>query len=163
MSAIYETVHFILRANPRPHVSRTDGGHLEIHPRQHTLHRWQFDVPRAQALMRLSMLAGEAMITALNERGIPVERLNFQDNGNWGIGTPGGPRFHLHLYGRARGSVHQKHGEALRFPLRDDFFAPANSPLEPLSDDDCRAIRVHIDRLGQDPRYHLSTWGITED
>lgn len=158
---IYETEHFVLVSDDRPHVSRRDGGHLVIHPKVKVVNRWDFDVARAQALMRLSMLAGEAMMAALNERGIPVERLNVQDNGNWGIGTPSGPKFHLHLYGRARGSVLQTHGEALRFPLRDEF--RQLPPLEALTSEDCAAIREHINRLATTDRYRLEAWGLAED
>lgn len=161
MFCIYETSHFILYSNDMPHVSRDDGGHLTIYPRQAVVHRWDLDVPRAQALMRLSMLSGEAMITALNEHGIPVERINFQDNGNWGIATPDGPKFHLHLYGRARGSRLQTHGEALRFPNRDEFYKLP--PLEPLNEEDCSAIRSRMEKLATEPRYALRGWHLRQD
>lgn len=152
---VHETPDFLVVASDPPHVCRTDGGHLVIRPKDPVVHRWEFDIRRATALMRLSMLVGEAMLTALNERGIPVERLNFQDNGNWGIGTPNGPRFHLHLYGRARGSVNQVHGEALYFPRKEMGFW---KNYEPLNEEDIRAIQSHMERLEKEERYQLRHW-----
>ena len=116
MPLIYETTYFTVEACSKPHVSRTDGGHIIIFPKEPVGSRWDLDQLQAKALMRLSMMTGEAMQTALNEQGIPVERINFMDCGNWAIGTRRGPRLHLHLYGRARDSAHQVHGEALHFP-----------------------------------------------
>lgn len=138
-----------------------------IHPHIVTVNRWDFDIPRAKALMRLSMLMGEAMLHGMNDRGIPVERINFQDNGNWAIDMPGsprpsGPHFHLHLYGRARGSQFQKHGEALSFHDRDSDFWK-QSPLKPLDPDDLDAIDIHLQRLLKEERYQLDQWGLTED
>ena len=155
MAAIYETSDFAVVSAGEPHVCRTDGGHLILYPNQPIINRWDLDPRRAKLLMRLSMLAGEAMLVGLNERGIPVERINFQDNGNWGLGTPHGPHFHLHLYGRAKNSVHQVHGEALVIPHKATRFW---ENLEPLNDDDCAAIRSHIERLARETKYDLRYW-----
>ncbi len=161
----YETTHFCVEKGN--HISRTDGGHIIIHPRRQVVNRWDFDIPRAQALIRLSMLIGEAMMLGLKERGIAIERLNFQDNGNWAIDMPNsprpyGPHFHLHIYGRARGSQYQKHGEALYFPDRDSDFWK-NNPLELLHPDDLQAILNHVNRLSREERYLLPSWGLLED
>lgn len=159
MPLIYETTCFTVEACSKPHVSRTDGGHIIIFPKEPVVSRWNLSQSRAKALMRLSMMAGEAMQTALNERGIPVERINFQDNGNWAIGTERGPRLHLHLYGRARNSVHQIHGEALRFPHKHSRFWEG---LEPLNEGDCLLIRDHLERLAEEERYRLQTWELEQ-
>ncbi len=157
MPVFYETHDFRVKASDHPHVSRTDGGHIIIHPKQGVVHRWQFDIPRATALMRLSMLVGEAMLVGLNERGIPVERLNYQDNGNWGIGTQSGPLFHLHIFGRAKNSINQVHGEALRIPARETEFWKHN---EALNEEDIQAIVNHIHRLEKADRYQLERWNL---
>ena len=128
MELIYETFHFTIKALPKPHVSRADGGHIIIFPKEPVVSRWDLDQMRAKAFMRLSMLAGKALTIALNERGIPVERINFEDAGNWAIGTERGPRLHLHLYGRSRDSVQQVHGEALNFPHKKTRFWEAREP-----------------------------------
>ncbi len=161
----YETTHFCVEKGN--HIGRTDGGHLIIHPRHEVVNRWELDVPRAKALMRLSMLIGEAMMLGLKERGIAIERINFQDNGNWGIDMPGsprpyGPQFHLHLYGRARGSQYQKHGQALFFQDRDSDFWK-HPPWQSLQTEDTTVIRTHIEFLCSEERYQLSSWGLSED
>jgi diadenosine tetraphosphate (Ap4A) HIT family hydrolase len=69
------------------------------------------------------MIAGEAMKTALNKRGVDIERINYQENGNWL------PQFHLHLYGRARSSKIQEYGWALHFP-KDPSFYEKNEPFD---------------------------------
>jgi len=158
---IYQSFHFNVLTSSHPHVSRQDGGHLVIRPKKPVCHRWDFDIPRAKALMRISMLVGEAMVLALNARGIFVERINFQDNGNWGIDTKHGPTFHMHLYGRARGSIEQTHGEALVFPLRQEF--SLQPPRDPLSEDDRSVIYSHIDQLAKDERYQLKCWQLDQD
>ena len=159
MKLIYETFHFTVKALPKPQVSRADGGHIIIFLKEPVVSRWDLDQTRATALMRLSMMAGEAMTIALNERGIPVERINFQDDGNWAIGTERGPRLHLHLYGRSRDSVHQVHGEALNFPHKKTRFWEA---LEPLNEGDRNLIKHHLERLAREDRYRLETWGLDE-
>ncbi len=157
---IYETSHFEIKTSSSPHVSRTDGGHIVIYPLEPVRNRWDFDIPRAKALMRLTMLAGEAMVAALNENGVPVERINFQDNGNWGINTERGPWFHLHLYGRSRDSVLQTRGEALRLPLRSEF--RTQEPFEPLTEADRLGIARHIAQLAGEDRYQLASWGMEQ-
>ena len=157
MTLIYETDHFIVDSQSQPHVARSDGGHLIIFPKVPIDNRWEFNANRAKALMRISMMVGEAMIRGLNERGVPVERLNFQDNGNWAIGSEKGPKFHLHVYGRAKNSVNQTHGEALSFPAQSTRFY---EDLEPLDSEDQDLIRSLLNTLAGNERYKLSTWGL---
>ena len=107
MVIFYETKNFIVETRDHPHVSRIDGGHIVIRPRKDVLNRWDLDLKRANELMLLTMVVGEAMMKGLNKRGMPVERINFQDNGNWSIGTKEGQKLHIHLYGRAKNSVNQ--------------------------------------------------------
>ena len=55
--------------------------------------------------MRISMAAGKAMYDVLG-----IERMNYEDLGNWGLDDPGGARMHLHLFGRSREQIHQVRG-----------------------------------------------------
>ncbi|MFQ5950096.1 MAG: hypothetical protein ACE5J1_05355, partial [Nitrospiria bacterium] len=84
------------------------------------------------------------MLKGLNNRTISVERINFQDNGNWAIGERKEPKFHLHLYGRSKDSVHQKRGEALVIPERRTKFY---EKLEPLNEADIKAKLKRINRI----------------
>ena len=157
MAVFYETENFTLNASERPHVCRTDGGHVIIFPKIPVVSRWDLEPKRAIELMRLSMVLGEAMTTALNPRGIPVERMNIQDNGNWAVGTERGPRFHLHFYGRARDSVHQKRSEALYFPDQVTRFW---EELEPLNGDDVAAISDEVNTIYKRQEYTDQVWGL---
>ncbi len=102
MVIFYETKNFIVEAHDNPHITRTDGGHIKITPKKPVENRWQLKPREATELMKLSMLIGEAMKKALNKRGIPVERINFQENGNWPFKQNKTLPLHLHLYGRAK-------------------------------------------------------------
>ncbi len=157
MAVFYETENFSVDAFERPHVCRTDGGHAIIFPKIPVESRWDLEPKRAIELMKLSMVLGEAMMTALNRQGIPVERMNIQDNGNWAIGTERGPRFHLHFYGRARDSVHQKRGEALSFPDQATKFWEG---LEPLNEDDVAAISNEIKAINKRRESTDKMWGL---
>src|SRR3972149_1813710 len=140
MALFCETKNFTVEAKDQPHVCRTDGGHIVIRPKKPVCHRWEFDAQRASEVMLLSMIVGQAMLIGLNKQGIPVERINFQDSGNWAIGEGKLPRFHLHLYGRSRDSVHQKRGEALVFPEKK---TKLYEKLEPLHNADMEEILRH--------------------
>lgn len=150
MAVFCETKNFTVEAKDQPHVCRTDGGHIVIRPKNPVCHRWEFDIQRASEVMLLSMIVGQAMLNGLNKRGIPVERINFQDNGNWAIGKGRRPKFHLHLYGRSRGSAHQKSGDALAFPERKTRFY---EKLEPLQDGDVEEIMKQIRRILRTKKY----------
>lgn len=39
--------------------------------------------------MRLVMIVGDAMTIVINRHGIDVGRINYQDNGSWGVDKPG--------------------------------------------------------------------------
>ncbi len=152
----YETKNFTVSTWKHPEVSRADGGHLVICPKREIVNRWDFDTKRAKELMRLSMIVGEAMIKAMNNRGIPVERLNIHDDGNWAIGTKEGPKFHLHIYGRAKNSIHQKRGESLYFPDKKTKFW---MKLEPLNAKDIEKIVKQINKISKKKKYADGLWG----
>ncbi len=84
MALIYSTENFIVEAPDKPHIARTDGGHINIYPKIKLVDRTQLSPKLATELMRLTIVAGEAMTTVLNKRGIDIGRINYQDNGNWG-------------------------------------------------------------------------------
>lgn len=126
----YETENFSVEACSEPHVDRQDGGHVVIHPKRPVEHRWELTTTEAHELIELSMRIGKAMLLGLNNRGVPVERINFQDNGNWALGQGKQPQMHLHLYGRAKASTRQTHGEALVFPPQASQFWKELTPLD---------------------------------
>ena len=82
---IFQTENFIVEAAGKPHIARTDGGHIRIQPKVKYTDRTQLSPQTAIELIRLTMVVGEAMSVALHRRGIDIGRLNYQDNGNWTV------------------------------------------------------------------------------
>ena len=67
---IWETEHFVFFAPAHAHIPREDGGHLCVTSREkYFSSRSDFSPKEAIEVMRLTMLAGEAMIAGMKERG----------------------------------------------------------------------------------------------
>ena len=155
MALIFHTENFLIEASDQPLVTRTDGGHITITPKDRINDRTQLSPSKAIELMYLTMITGEAMTIALKERGIDIGRINYQDNGNWGVFKPEGPYQHYHLYGRAVNAEFQKYGEACYFPFRETGFYDS---FEPLNEEDIRAIRQQVQHLSLQPKYKKDNW-----
>jgi diadenosine tetraphosphate (Ap4A) HIT family hydrolase len=147
MALIYEARHFILRTLDQPHVSRSDGGHIVIDPKIAVEDRTHLSREQAIELVKLTMVAGEAMKTVLARKGIDIGRINYQDNGNWRH------ELHVHLYGRARGATLQPWGHALAFPPTREAFRREMGNLEPLREDDIAGLKAEIERLLATDKY----------
>ncbi len=143
---VYESARFRIVAPERPHISRTDGGHLLIAPIAEVEDRTKLSASEACELMKLTMVTGEAMKRVLAERGIDIGRINYQDNGNWT------PYLHIHLYGRAKNAVGQPYGTPVVFPRTREEFAMME-PLEPLTREDVDALRAAIEALLETEKY----------
>lgn len=152
---IFQTKNFIVEAIEKPHVSRTDGGHIKISPKVRLVDRTQLTPELAIELMRLTMIVGEAMATALNRRGVDIGRINYQDNGNWSVFKPEGPYLHIHLYGRAKSAKVHKWGDACYFPQRETGFYDS---FEPLNDGDVEEIKKEIGEILQRDKYQDQNW-----
>lgn len=155
MALIYETDDFLVEAVDKPLITRLDGGHLTITPKVRIPDRTKLSPRLAIEFMRLTMIVGEAMSTALNARGIDIGRINYQDNGNWAVFAPQGPHFHLHLYGRAKSATIQKYGESCLLPFMNTGFYDGN---EPLNEGDLLAIRNEIISLASADRFNKANW-----
>jgi len=147
MSSVFQSGHFEITVPAHPHVSRSDGGHLIINPKVAIEDRTKLTRDQAIELIKLTMVAGEAMKTVLTRRGIDIGRINYQDNGNWRH------ELHVHLYGRARGATIQTYGHALAFPPTREAFMKEMGDLEPLSDEDVAELRAEVERLLQSEKY----------
>ena len=159
MALIYESKHFLVEAPDAPLVGRTDGGHITIDPKIRVLNLQQLTIEMAIELMRLIMVVGEAMSTVLNKNGVDVGRINYQDNGNWGVFKSEGPYQHFHLYGRAKSGVQQEYGQACYFPHKAD--APEfYQDLEPLSKKDISDLNLEIIHLFASDKYANSNWNL---
>ncbi len=154
---IYETTNFIIEAPQKPHVDRDDGGHIKIYPKERLIDRQDLSPGLAIELMRLTIIAGEAMAKVMNRRGVDIARINYQDNGNWSVFSPKGPYLHVHLYGRAKSAKIQKYGQACYFPHRDDN-PEYYKDFKALTKEDAREIKGEIEILFKSPKYLDSTW-----
>ncbi len=139
---VFETKYFTLERHPKPFVCRTEGGHLRIFPKDHTIsERRELTKEQANEFMELSIIAGEALEKAMNEQGIPVVKINYEDLGNWAFKRGERPVLHLHIFGRATNAVHQVFPEAVYLPDRSSGFYDS---FVALTDEDIAAIQKHL-------------------
>ncbi len=160
MALIYETKDFIVNSVEKPHVDRDDGGHILIKPKERLADRQQLTTKQAIELMRLTIVVGEAMTKVMNEHGVDIGRINYQDNGNWSVFKPEGPYLHVHLYGRAKSAKIQEYGQSCYFPHRKEepeFY----DKLKPLKKEDVKDIRKEIERLFTEEKFSDSEWGLS--
>lgn len=146
MAVIYIAENFIVEVPAQPLISRTDGGHIIINPKKRVQKLQDLSTEQANELMLLLRVTGAAMETVMNKNGVDIGRINYQDNGNWGVFLPEGPYQHFHIYGRAKSAVIQKYGQSLYFPHKND------SPefyynLQPLNEKDIADMQSEIERL----------------
>lgn len=159
MALIFQTPNFVVDAPGEPLIDRDDGGHITIDPKIKVSTRQQLSAPLAIELMRLTIIVGDAMTTVMNQHGVDIGRINYQDNGNWSVFKPEGPVMHIHIYGRAKSAKHQPYGQTLNFPHRDEqpeFY----KRLKPLLPKDISAMRVEINRLMSLDKYSDVVWGL---
>ena len=147
MTIVYESVHFEIVVPERPHVTRGDGGHLIINPKVAIEDRTKLVPDQAVELVKLTMVAGEAMAAVLTRKGIPIGRINYQDNGNWRH------ELHVHLYGRSRNATIQPWGTFLQIPPTREAFNARMGNLEPLNAEDVADLRAEIERLLATEKY----------
>ena len=152
---IYSTDNYNVVVPRRAHIPREDGGHLMIVPKVNKISRIDLNPQEAKELMMLTMLIGEAMTKGLKKSGIILNRINYQDNGNWAFIYKTEPHLHIHLYGRVENSKTQKNGEALYFrnPFEFDY-----TKYERLNENDIKNIVDEINILKGKPKYNLKNW-----
>jgi diadenosine tetraphosphate (Ap4A) HIT family hydrolase len=155
---IYETKNFIVESHEKPFISRTDGGHIRIRVKDDSItDRTKLDPKTAIELMRLTMLIGTAMETAMNNLDVPVVKINYQDMGNWAWKTNTKPFLHIHVFGRASNAIKQVWPESVYLPDRDTGFYDG---FEPLNNEDIEEIKKQITIVLQDNKYSEEKWGL---
>jgi diadenosine tetraphosphate (Ap4A) HIT family hydrolase len=156
MAEFFYTEHFILESQDNPFVSRADGGHLRIRVKDRSItDRTKLSPSVAVEFMRLSMLAGEALETVMNKRGVPVVKVNYQDMGNWAWKKGEKPFLHIHIFGRSEDAKHQKFPEAVYLPDRLSGFYDG---FEPLSEEDIKEIQEEMASLEKTEKYNQDAW-----
>ncbi len=149
---VYEAENYYIQAASRPFIDRAEGGHLYIFPKVAVRDRTQLSPKLAVEYMKLSMVVGEALKSAMARRGVGIGIVNYQDMGNWGVFKPEGPTLHMQIYGRATTATTQKYGDAVQLPHRETGFYDS---FEPLSEDDIKEIQIDIEKLLQSEKYNI--------
>ena len=147
---VHETENFYIQAAERPFIDRLEGGHLYIFPKLEVRDRTQLSASLAIEYMKLSMIVGEALKSAMARRGVDVGIVNYQDMGNWGVFKPEGPTLHMQIYGRATTATIQKYGDVVQLPHRETGFYDS---FKPLDSDDIKEILHDIEKLLEGPKY----------
>ena len=155
---IFETTNFIVESHEKPFVSRTDGGHIRVAIKDRSIEDRTKLTPRiAIELMRLTLVVGEALQKVMNEQGIPVVKINYQDMGNWSYKDGNKSYLHIHVFGRASNAVKQPFPESVYLPDRSSGFYDG---FEPLNERDCLLFGAFINTLFSENRFSDKTWGL---
>ena len=142
---IYEDKYFKVISPDFPFNCRDDGGHLILIKKEKVTDRSDMTYQEAIDFMRISMAVGKSMYEVLG-----IERMNYEDLGNWGIDDPGGAKMHLHFLGRARKQIHQIRGQHM-------FLYPKDHPiykghLRPFSNNQLERLRKRISEILKEPK-----------
>ena len=143
---VHEDRWFQVIAPERPPNDRDDGGHLILVKKEAVTDRSDLSAEEAVDFMRISMAVGRAMYDVLG-----IERMNYEDLGNWGIDEPGGARMHLHFMGRAKEQIYQVRGQHIAlFPKGHLIY---NGHLKPLDAAQVEALRARVKEVLAEPKY----------
>lgn len=158
MSLIFETENFTVESADRPYVSREEGGHIRIIIKDRTItDRTKLEPAVATEFIRLSMIVGEAYEKAMNNRGVNVIKINYEDLGNWAWKEGRKPFLHYQIFGRVMGSTKQPFPEAVYLPDKSTGFYDS---FIPLNEDDNKEILNQIQIVSNQPKYNLKNWMI---
>ena len=143
---VYEDRYFVVHAPRLPLHSRGDGGHLVLGKKTPVFDRSDMSPEEAIDFIRVSMAVGRAMYDVLK-----IERMNYEDLGNWGLDDPDGPEMHMHFFGRAHEQTHQIRGQHM-------FLYPQGHPiykghLEPLDTNAVVMLRARVEEILSGAKY----------
>ena len=145
-NCVYEDKYFKVISPEFPLNCRDDGGHLILIKKEKVTDRSDLTYQEAIDFMRISMAVGKSMYEVLE-----VERMNYEDLGNWGVDDPGGAKMHLHFMGRAREQIHQIRGQHIFLYPKDHKIYQGH--LKPLSDEQVIILRQKIAEILKEPKY----------
>lgn len=144
--SVFEDKYFQVISPEFPLNCRNDGGHLILIKKEKVTDRSNMTYQEAIDFMRISMAVGKAMYQVLG-----IERMNYEDLGNWGIDEPGGAKMHLHFFGRAREQIHQIRGHHIfLYPKGHRIF---EGHLKVLSDEDVKKLKAKIEDTLKEDKY----------
>ena len=143
---VYEDRYFSVVSPEFPLNCRDDGGHLILIKKEQVTDRSNLTYPEAIDYMRISMAVGRAMYDVLG-----IERMNYEDLGNWSIDNPGGAKMHLHFMGRAKNQLHQIRGQHMFLYPKDHLMYKGH--LKPLTEEQVLSIRMRVIEILREPKY----------
>jgi len=143
---VYEDKYFKVISPEFPLNCRDDGGHLILIKKEKITDRSGMTYQEAIDFMRISMAVGKAMYEVLG-----IERMNYEDLGNWGVDEPGGAKMHLHFFGRAKEEIHQIRGHHMfLYPKGHKIY---DGHLKSFTDDDLQQLKSRIDKILGETKY----------
>jgi diadenosine tetraphosphate (Ap4A) HIT family hydrolase len=143
---IYEDKYFIVSSPEYPLNCKEDGGHLVLVKKEKVSDRSDMTYQEAIDFMRISMIVGKAMYQVLG-----VERVNYEDLGNWGLDDPGGAKMHLHIFGRAKEQTHQIRGHHMfLYPKGHKIY---QGHLKPFTEDQVKELEAKIEEISHEEKY----------
>jgi len=158
MALIFESDNFIIESNEKPLVSREEGGNIRIVAKDKSItNRSKLTPLQAIEFMKLSIVCGEALMTVMNQMGVPVIKINYQDMGNWTYKNGESPVLHYHIFGRVLNVPHQPFPESVFLPDRLSGFY---ENFIPLTKEDVTKIRQEILRLLSEQKYSDQKWAL---
>ncbi len=154
---IYETESFTVERSPNPFVSREEGGHIRIFPKDRNVSCINDLTPKQLIeLIQLETITREAMMEGMNAQGIPVKWINLEDLGNWAFKRNERPVLHIHIFGRVFSeNGKQSLPEAVYLPDRSSGYYEG---FIPLTHDDMKIIGDLIQTKFNEPKYVDSEW-----
>lgn len=143
---VYEDKFFTVLSPEFPLNCRNDGGHLVLLKKESVTDRSDMGWQEAIDFMRISMIVGRAMYNVLG-----VERMNYEDLGNWGVDKPTPSNMHLHFFGRAKEQTHQVRGNHLTiYPEGHNIY---RGHLNPFTESEIEELKAEINRVAKEEKY----------
>lgn len=143
---LYEDRFFQVVSPEYPLNCRKDGGHLVLLKKKPVTDRSEMKWDEAIDFMRISMIVGKAMYSVLG-----VERMNYEDLGNWGVDKPQGSYMHLDFFGRAKEQVHQVRGSHMQiYPEGHNIY---KGHLKPFNDEEVDLLIKEIDAICKEEKF----------
>ena len=143
---VHEDRYFQVVSPARPLNCRDDGGHLILVKKAEVSDRSDLTYQEAIDFMRISMAVGRAMYDVLG-----LERMNYEDLGNWGLDEPGGAKLHLHFFGRAREQLHQIRGQHMFLYPKGHLIYEGH--LKPFTEAEVARLKARVEAVLREPKY----------
>ncbi len=143
---VYEDKFFAVISPEFPLNCRDDGGHLVLLKKETVYDRSEMSAEEAINFIRISMMIGKAMYEVLG-----VERMNYEDLGNWGVDKPLGSHMHLHFFGRGKEQTHQIRGSHMMiYPEKHIIYM---GHLQPFTEKEVNELKSEVEVISKQEKY----------